>query len=164
MAESRRILPVIAEAIWMANPVEKERSVMDRVKAGELSLADITPVKIGVVETSKVSASYREAIQTPERASEFRKETAAETVEMEAPREAPAARREGKRAAREEGQPAQEEKPEMEAAPAQGGKRDLAAERPVKSDEFDVAFEEESAPVQKSAGKKKKGDDEDFLF
>jgi len=133
----------------MAAPVEKERSVMDRVRAGELSLADITPVKIGA----------------PERASEFRKETAAPGIEMETPREAPAARTEekprgGRRAVREE-EPGMEEAPERKEKPAT---RNLAAEKPVKSDEFDIAFEEESAPAQKSAGKKKKGGDEDFLF
>jgi hypothetical protein len=114
----------------MAAPVEKERSVMDRVRAGELTLADIVPVKAAA----------------PERAEGFRQET----VEMETPREerTPAPRREGRRAAREEEKPAE---------------RNLAVERPTRSDDFDVAFEEETAP-QKGAGKKKKGGDEDFLF
>lgn len=147
----------------MANPVEKERSVMDRVRAGELTLADIVPVKLAVAETSKVSASYREAIQTPERPAGFGKET----IEMEAPQERAAARREGRRAAREEERPAaRDEKPEMEEAPAREekpAKRNLASV-PVKSDEFDIAFEEEGAPVRKSGGKKKKGGEEDFLF
>jgi hypothetical protein len=60
-------------------------------------------------------------------------------------------------APREEKTPA----PRKEEKPAQ---RDLAAERPARSDDFDVAFEEAGAPAQKSAGKKKKGGDEDFLF
>lgn len=167
----------------MAAPVEKERSVMDRVRAGELTLADITPVRVGVAETSKVSAmaesrgilpafsaekqSYREAIQTPERTG-FGVETSGTgnrglETEMEAPRKerTPAPRREGKRAAREEEAAPKEEAPAQEEKPA---KRNLAAERPVKSDDFDVAFEEASAPAQKSAGKRKKSGDEDFLF
>ncbi|MFA5411911.1 MAG: hypothetical protein WC350_01020 [Candidatus Micrarchaeia archaeon] len=124
----------------MARPVEKERSVMDRVRAGELTLADITPVKVGA----------------PERASEFAKET-----EVEAPREERAAtRREERRAAREEERPEIEEATAQEEKPA---KRNLASV-PVKSDEFDIAFEEAGAPVQKSEKKKKKGSDEDFLF